>query len=94
MENEKKISEEAIDDKELEAVAGGVQLLEFGMVGSTSDLGINRVKVIDGSKCPTCGSTIGVLAYGADGDLCVKCEKCGVTILDKFRSDAIAFGLI
>ena len=107
MENAKKLCEEtentracaeqrdahgAIADNDLEAVAGG-QHIEFGTVGTTGSFSVNKVKVINGSKCPVCNDTIGILAEGPDGNFCVKCEKCGEIILNPYRSDAVEFVL-
>ena len=79
-----------ITDEELKNVAGG-QWVEFGTVGATNPQifkGI-KVKVVDGSTCPTCGGVTGHLVTASDGHLCVQCEKCEAVILGNHRSDAI-----
>lgn len=85
IENEKN----AVSDKDLKDVTGGWQGLEFGTFGATSQSMITKIKVIDGSVCPTCGGTIGVLAVKHDGVLCVRCEKDGDIILKPYSSDAV-----
>ena len=68
-----------LSDEELKNVTGGNQTISFGGFGFTWQTGGERVKMIDGSKCPSCGSTHGVTEQNAHGGLCVKCS-CGATI--------------
>ena len=79
-----------VSDNELEAVAGG-QWVEFGTVGATNPSIFKgpKVKVVDGSTCPTCGGVTGHLVTCPDGHLCVQCEKCGAVILENHHSGAI-----
>ena len=77
---------DTISDDALKDVSGGVQWVEFGGVGTIYQSGGSKVKVIDGSRCPSCSGTIGMIAFGADGALSV---KCGTIILKSYRSDAV-----
>ena len=88
----KNIAQESciLSDDELKSVVGG-QWVEFGAFGSTNPSVSKgpKVKVVDGSTCPTCGGVTGHLVVCADGHLCVQCEKCEAVILENHHSGAI-----
>ena len=78
-----------VSDDELKDVSGGLQLFEMGTFGATTQSCLTKVRLINGSSCPTCGDTVGFISLGPDGNLFVKCEKCGAVILNPYRSDAV-----
>ena len=79
-----------VSDEALSNVSGGTQWVEFGGFGTTYQSGVGvKVKVVDGSKCPTCGGTIGFLDFNPTGGLCVKCSECKSVILDPHRFEAV-----
>ena len=89
--NEQILNNNVVSDEALKNVSGGTQWVEMGGFGTTfQSTGIAiKVRVVNGSKCPTCGGTTGFMDCGQSSELSVKCEKCKTEILSSFVDGAI-----
>jgi uncharacterized protein with PIN domain len=84
----------AISDEELDNVSGGLGSVNLGS-RAVNTLDKNKFKVVDNSRCPTCGNLLTSIAYQKDdpsvvtsNSSSIRCEKCNTLIVKKINPNA------
>ncbi|MBO5842016.1 MAG: hypothetical protein J6R46_03370 [Clostridia bacterium] len=84
----------AVSDEELDSVSGGLGSAKIGG-RAYNNLNMEKVRLVDGSRCPNCGSLVASVAFQKDdpssvisNSAPVKCPKCNTVILKKVTPDA------